>query len=149
MKSEDLLRTLNDIDDQILLESEKSLHRIYRFTTYKVMATAACLAIIVLAGLPVFYLSDYSLNQTAQSESSAAYDTYEQREKITSSGQMDNDLSENTDEYTYNSKTDSSDYNESMSEEVTSNFSRIDKLKTLWIGTILLLLCVIVVLVIH
>ena len=69
--------------------------------------------------------------------------------KITSSGQMDNDLSENTDEYTYNSKTDSSDYNESMSEEVTSNFSRIDKLKTLWIGTILLLLCVIVVLVIH
>ena len=149
MKSEDLLRTLNDIDDQILLESEKPLHRIYRFTTYKVMATAACLAIIVLAGLPVFYLSDHGLKQEAQTESSAAYDTYDQSKEITSSGQMDNDLSENTDEYTYNSKTDSSDYNESMSEEVTSNFSRIDKLKPLWIGTILLLLCVIVVLVIH
>lgn len=149
MKSEDLLRTLNDIDDQILLESEKPLHRIYRFTTYKVMATAACLAIIVLAGLPVFYLSDHSLNQTAQSESSVAYDTYEQSEEITSSGQMDNDLSENTDEYTYNSKDASSDYNESMSEEVSSDFSLSDKLKILWIDGILLLLCVIVVLVIH
>lgn len=149
MKSEDLLRTLNDIDDQILLESEKPLHRIYRFATYKVMATAACLAIIVLAGLPVFYLSDHSLNQTAQSESSVAYDTYEQSEEITSSGQMDNDLSENTDEYTYNSKDASSDYNESMSEEVSSDFSLSDKLKILWIDGILLLLCVIVVLVIH
>lgn len=135
MKSEDLLRTLNDIDDQILLESEKPLHRIYRFATYKVMATAACLAIIVLAGLPVFYLSDHNLNEMAQTESSAAYDTYEQ--------------SENTEEYTYNSEDDSSRYNESMSEEVSSDFSRINKLKIVWIGAILLLLCVIAVLVIH
>lgn len=135
MKSEDLLRTLNDIDDQILLESEKPLHRIYRFATYKVMATAACLAIIGLAGLPVFYLSDHNLNEMAQTESSAEYDTYEQ--------------SENTEEYTYNSEDDSSRYNESMSEEVSSDFSRINKLKIVWIGAILLLLCVIAVLVIH